>query len=97
MTYARTVQFQIKQGKQDEFVKLLNHDVLPVLKQQDGFKSELALISEGRASATSVWRDRESATKYEKETYPTIVRTLNPVMEGAASVRTSDVALAMMA
>lgn len=97
MFHARTVEFQIKNGKQDELTQLLNNDVLPVLKRQDGFKSELALVSGGRATTTSVWRDRDSAMKYEKTTYPEIMRSLNPVIDGTPTVHMADVAASTLA
>ena len=39
MRFARNVQFQIKNGKEQEFNTLFEKEVLPVLRKQDGFQS----------------------------------------------------------
>jgi quinol monooxygenase YgiN len=89
---ARNVKFQIKPGKRDEFTRLLNDELIPLLKKQDGFRSELALLDNEKASAISIWKDASSATKYEKETYPQLVRRLEPLMIGTPTVEMYEVA-----
>jgi quinol monooxygenase YgiN len=89
---ARNVKFQIKAGKRDEFTRLFNDELIPMLKKQDGFRSELALLHNEQASAISIWKDSDSAMKYEKETYPQLVRRLEPVISGAPTVEKYEVA-----
>lgn len=89
---ARNVKFQVKQGKRDELSRLFKEELIPTLKKQDGFQSEMALYHDGHASAISVWKDSASATKYETEIYPNLLRRLEPVLVGTPTVETYEVA-----
>ena len=93
MRFARNVQFQLKHGKAAEFNRILTNDVLPVLRKQNGFEDELALVDgDGdKAMAISLWADRPSAESYRTNTYPTILQKLAPVIEGTPRVETYDV------
>ena len=92
MQYARNVHFQIKNGKADEFNRVFEKDVLPLLKKQKGFKEELTLVNRERAMGISLWDDRASAESYQTSTYPEVLQKLNPVIEGTPRVETYDVA-----
>ena len=92
MQYARNVHFQIKNGKADEFTRVFEKDVLPLLKKQKGFKDELTLVNRERAMGISLWDDRASAESYQTSTYPEVLQKLNPVIEGTPRVETYDVA-----
>ena len=89
--YARSVEFHVKNGKMDEFTRVFTTDVLPLLKQQKGFKEELTLVNADRALGISVWEDRPSAETYHMKTYPQVLSKLAPVIEGTPRVNTYDV------
>ena len=93
MQFARTVHFRIKDGKKDEFTQLFENDVLPMLRQQDGFREELTLFNPERCLGISLWNDENSAKKYHEATYPKVLDALNPVIEGTPKVETYEVAL----
>lgn len=86
MKFARNVHFQIKSGKEKEFNRLFEADVLPMLRKQTGFKQELTLVDGNRAVGISLWDDRGSAETYQASTYPKIVEKLTPVIEGTPRV-----------
>jgi len=92
MRYARNVHFQIKPGKDQEFTTLLNNEVLPMLKKQQGFRSELALVNGPHALGISVWEDKQSAEQYATATYPEVLKRLTPVIEGTPKVETYETA-----
>lgn len=94
MRFARNVQFEIKSEKHADFNRIFANDVLPLLKQQKGFKEELTLVNPDRARAMgiSVWEDRASAETYGTTTYPRILEKLSPVLEGTPRVETYEVA-----
>jgi heme-degrading monooxygenase HmoA len=85
---ARSVRFDIANGKNEEFNTLFRNEILPTLKKQAGFKDELLLVKDQHVLAISVWNDMDSATKYESGTYPQLDKTLRPVMSGKATVET---------
>lgn len=93
MQVARNVQFQIKQGKQDDLRKLLNDELVPMLKKQEGFKSELAIVNDREANAISVWDSKAHADKYQTASYPKVMERIQPLIEGTPTVRTFDVAV----
>lgn len=94
MRFARNVHFQIKNGQDAEFSRVINADVLPLLKKQRGFKEELTLVNRDRALGISIWEDKKSAEEYNTNTYPTVLQKLNPVLEGTPRVETYEVAAA---
>jgi len=85
---ARSVRFDIATDKNEEFHKLFKNEVLPLLKKQDGFKDELLLVQDQHVLAISVWKNVDSARKYESATYPQVDKALRPVMAGRATVDT---------
>lgn len=93
MQFARTVHFRIKDGKKDEFNRLFEDKVLPLLRNQDGFRDELTLISPERCMGISFWNDDKSAHKYHESAYPRVLNTLNPVIEGTPKVETYELGL----
>ena len=91
MKFARSVQFLIKSGKEKEFTRLFDTEVLPVLRQQPGFKNQLILVHENRGMGISLWNDKGAVEQYQTSTYPRILEKLNPVMEGVPKVETFEV------
>jgi quinol monooxygenase YgiN len=91
MRFARNVHYQVKQGKTDEFNRLLSTDVLPILKQQKGFKEELTLVNGQHTIGISVWEDKPSAETYNTSAYPGILAKLTPMLDGTPRVETFDV------
>lgn len=93
MQFARTVHFRIKDGKKDEFNRLFENEVLPVLRKQDGFREEVTLMSPERCMGISLWSDDKSARSYHESAYPKVLDKLNPVIEGTPTVENYEIAL----
>lgn len=93
MQFARTIHFRIRDGKKNEFNRLFENEVLPMLRKQDGFREELTLFRPERCLAISLWNDESSAKRYHESTYPKVLEKLNPVIEGKPEVQTYEVAL----
>ena len=92
MKFARNVHFQIKNGKEKEFTTLFETEVMPLLKKQSGFREEMTLLNKNGNLGISVWDDRKSAETFQTTTYPGILKTLGPVIEGTPTVDTYEVA-----
>lgn len=92
MRFVRNVQFQVKEGKLEEFTKTFNNDVIPTLRKHEGFDHEFAMVSGNRALGISIWKDRTSAEKYENSGYRTVLQQLSPVIEGTPKVDTYEMA-----
>ena len=91
--YARNVTLHLKANSAPEFTRMLETDVLPVLRKQGGFKDEITFLApEGNdALAISLWDNKESAEAYSRDTYPAVLRTLERVVEGTPEVDTYEV------
>jgi hypothetical protein len=85
---ARSVRFDIATDKNEEFHTLFRNEVLPMLKKQDGFKDELLLVQGQLVLDISVWKNADSARKYETTTYPQVDTALRPVMSGRPIIET---------
>ncbi len=96
MQFARNVQFQIRSGQDQEFTRLLNAQVLPMLRKHTGFRNEVALLNGQRAIGISLWENEAAAREYASTTYPEVLKALAPVIEGTPKVETYAVAAATM-
>jgi quinol monooxygenase YgiN len=92
MNFVRNVEFQVKSGKTTEFTKLFANEVIPVLKQQEGFQHELAMTNGNHALGISVWKDQASAESYQSKVYPEVLKKLMPMLESAPRVETFHLA-----
>lgn len=92
--YARNVTLHLKANKAGEFSRKLETDVLPVLRNQTGFKDEIALVSSNGAEAVSIsmWDRKESADAYDRDAYPKVLKSLETLVEGTPRVESFEVA-----
>ncbi len=65
--YARVVNVQLKQGMLDEAKRIINESVVPVLKEQKGFKSQFLLTQQDTNKAISInlWETEADLTAFE--------------------------------
>jgi len=87
--FARHVTVQLKRGMVREFPRLMETDILPLLRRQKGFLEELVLIAPNEIDtvAISLWEEKEHAEKFNREGYPEIVKLLNKYVEGTPIVK----------
>jgi hypothetical protein len=91
--FARTVTFHLKPGLAGEFSRLLDQDIMPILRKQKGFQDEISLVAAGGADAVgiSMWDLQENAEAYARRAYAGVLKTLEPVVEGTPLVQTYEV------
>ncbi|HEX9582039.1 MAG TPA: hypothetical protein VF970_13120 [Gemmatimonadales bacterium] len=91
--YARNVALRLKPSTGADFTRMLENDVLPVLRKRTGFKDEVTLLAaDGRqALAISFWDGKENAEAYGRETYPAVLKSLENVVEGTPQVNSYEV------
>jgi heme-degrading monooxygenase HmoA len=91
--FARNVSMHLKPNTLDEFTRTFEKEVVPVLRQQKGFKDEITFSIPGGTDviAISLWDSKESADAYNTSTYPQVLKVLDRVIDGAPKVRTSEV------
>ena len=90
--FTRNVEFDIQPGKGQEFKTVMENDILPIMKKQDGFRGELALVNDNRAIGISCWDSEKHAEAYRTNAYPKVLETLKPVIRGTPSVESFELA-----
>ena len=90
---ARSVSFHLKPGRAAEFTRLLDKDIIPMLRKQKGFQDEIAFVTPGGADAVgiSVWDLKENADTYARGAYSGVLKTLEQVVDGTPQVQTYEV------
>ena len=91
--YSRNVTLNLKANSAPEFTRMLETDVLPLLRKQNGFKDEITFVSPNgtEALAISLWEKQENADTYSRDTYPAVLQSLAKVVEGQPRVEAYEV------
>lgn len=65
--YARAVNIQFQPGKIDEANRIVNESVIPVLREQKGFRGQLFLIQHetNKAISINLWETEADLTAFE--------------------------------
>lgn len=94
--FARHVTMQLKNEAIREYPRLMETEILPLLRKQKGFVEEFVLTTpnQNEALAISLWEEKEHAEKYNREVYPEVVKLLNKHIVGAPIVKNFEVEFA---
>ena len=92
--FARIVSLQLKPNARREFMDVLENQIMPALRKQDGFREEIVSVDPGgpEVVAMSLWDSKQAADAYNQTSYPELVKVLAKVIEPNPRVRTLDVA-----
>ena len=90
--FARHVTMKLKANSGAEFNRIIENEVLPLLRKQKGFRDEITFIATERSEAVgnSFWDTKEDAQAYNISGYPEILKTLAKVIEGTPKVETFE-------
>ena len=91
--FARNVSLRLKVNSSVQFVHLFEGEVVPVLRQQAGFRDALTLgyAEETQVTVVSVWDTKAQADAYNASFYPSVLKILEPVLDGAPKVLIANV------
>jgi hypothetical protein len=91
--HSRNVTFKLKAKSTVEFNRILEGEIVPLLKRQRGFDDLISFIAPDRneAVAISLWNKKEDADAYNRTTYPEILSALARVIDGIPKVETFEV------
>ena len=92
--FARHVTMKLKANSGAEFNRIIENEVLPLLRKEKGFRDEITFIATERSEAVgnSFWDTKEDAQAYNSSGYPEILKALSKVLEGTPTVETFEVA-----
>jgi hypothetical protein len=90
---ARKVAARLKPNSITEFASLMECEILPWLRTQEGFLDLIILAApDGKEVATiSFWDDKRSEQAYNSRGYPEALKLLAKLLDGAPYVKTFDV------
>jgi hypothetical protein len=91
--FARSVSIRLRPNSAAEFTQTIEREILPLLRKQKGFEDELTFVVSGggEAVATSLWDRKENADAYNRDGYPSVLKSLAKVIEGTPQVHTYEV------
>jgi heme-degrading monooxygenase HmoA len=92
--FARQVTLKLKSGSAANLPRVIENDVLPLLRKQKGFRDELTFINPERSVAIgiSLWDSKADADAYNRSGFAEVTKALSKVIEGSPTVETFEVA-----
>jgi hypothetical protein len=90
--FARNVSIHLKSNILSDYTRTFEKDVLPLLREQKGFKDEITLSNPGSLDvvAISLWESKAYAEAYNTNTYPEVLKTLARMIDGTPKVQTFE-------
>jgi hypothetical protein len=91
--FTRHVVVQLKPKTSPEFTRLIEKEVIPMLRKQKGFLDEVTFISPDLTEAVgnSFWETKADAEAYSRTGYPEVMKSLETVINGTPTVGTANV------
>ena len=91
--FGRHVTMKLKANSVLELPRIIENEVLPLLRKQKGFRDEITFIAPERSEAVgnSFWDTKEDAQAYNSTGYPELLKALSTVVEGTPTVETFEV------
>ena len=91
--FARKVAARLKPNSIREFTNLIESEILPWLRRQEGFLDLIILaVPDGREiAAISFWDHQENAQAYDSSDYPKVMKILAKLLDGIPYLRTFEV------
>ena len=88
--FARKVCLKLRPGMAVAYSRMLENEIIPILREQKGFNDEISFVSGERSEAVaiSLWDAAESAEAYHRQTYPGVLRALEGLIDGEPQVNT---------
>jgi heme-degrading monooxygenase HmoA len=92
--YTRNVIMKLKANSVPEFNRLIENEILPLLRKQQGFRDEITFVAPERSEALAIsfWETKENAEAYNRTEYPEILKIVAKVVEGTPKVETFELA-----
>lgn len=91
--FTRHVTMKLKANSAAEFTRLIENEIIPLLRKQKGFRDEITFAAPERseAVANSFWDTKEDAEAYNRAGYQEVLQTLSKAVEGTPKVETFEV------
>ena len=89
----RNVTIKLKANSAPEFTQIIEEQILPLLRKQNGFRDEITFLAPERSEALGIsfWDTQADAEAYNRTGYPEVLKTLSKVVEGTPKVENFEV------
>lgn len=93
LMFVRKVTTLLKPDSISKFSLLMEHEIIPLLRQQPGFQDVLTFFAptEDAVTSISLWDKASDADTYHEKTYPDVLKELAALLEGNPKVDTYNV------
>src|ERR687892_2043487 len=90
--YIRNVRIKLRANCAPEFTRILEAEIIPLLRQQEGFQDEIFFVAPKRneAIAISFWDRQVNAEAYNHVAYLDVLKLLSKVVEAMPVVETFE-------
>ena len=91
--FVRKVTTLLRPNSISKFSLMMEQEVIPVLRKQDGFQDELTFFapSEDAVTSISLWDKASNAESYNRRSFPAVLKMLEAITEGIPKVDTYEV------
>jgi len=91
--FTRNLTMKLKPNTAPEFNRLIENEILPLLRKQPGFRDCITFVAPERSEAVAVsfWETKENAENYTTMGYPEILKVVTKVLDGTPNVQTFEV------
>ena len=91
--FARKVAARLKPDSLPEFTNIIEREILPWLRTQEGFLDLITLAVPDGSEVTTIsfWDHERNAQAYNSSGYPEVLKVLGKLLDGPPYVKTFDV------
>jgi len=91
--FVRKLSVHLKPDTLGQFNSILEKEIVPVLRKQQGFKDEIALAIPGSTDVLSIsfWDNQKNADTYGRNTYNDVLKMVASVIDGTPKLETTEV------
>src|SRR6266851_8018667 len=91
--FARHVTLKLKENSVTRLPRIIEYEILPLLRTQKGFRDQITLVDSVRSLVIgiSVWNTKEDAEACNHTGYCEVMKALAIVVEGTPAVETFEV------
>ena len=90
--FTRNLTMKLKANITPEFNRVIENEILPLLRKQPGFRDEITFVAPERSEAVAIsfWETKENCENYNRTGYPEVLKIVSKFVEGTSKVETFE-------
>ena len=96
--FTRHLTMKLQANVVPEFNRIIENEILPLLRKQPGFRDEITFVAPERSEvlAISFWETKQNCENYTRDGYPEILKIVSKVVEGTPKVETFELSISTL-